>query len=118
MLTCHPTDRVEILDLTATADESFSKVMAVLATLCDEVSFLKVHAAQHFYAQISLFGHSKEDDGMDYSEGVLEAMMGRSLDMFQDCANFCTRCNNLAVHFMQQTSAIYGKVGAAVAALL
>jgi hypothetical protein len=110
VLTCHPTDRVELVDLCESSDIAFSKVLTVLTALCEEVAFLKQHAQQKYYAQLSLFGHSKEDDNADYSDGVLEAMMGRSLELFQDCANFCARCNSLVLNFVQQMAAMYGMV--------
>ncbi len=114
LLTYHPTDRVEIVELAATSDEGFSKIITVLTALVDEVSFLRAHAENHYYAQLSLFGHSKEDDGAEYTEGVLEAMMGRMLPLFQDCAKFAARCSALALSFVRQVSALHGRVSFAV----
>lgn len=110
IITCHPTDRVELVDLARTSDVGFSKVVTVLTALIDEVSFLRHHAEKNYYAQLSLFGHSKEDDSAEYTDGVLEAMVGKMMAFFKDCDNFRMRCAALAKAMVQQFSALYGRV--------
>lgn len=117
VLTCHPTDRVELMDLATTGDAAFNKIIIVLTALCDEVAFLRSHAEAKYFAQLSLFGHSKEDDNAEYGEGVLEAMMGRSLPVLKDAAAFSARCATLVLHFVHQLAAIYGRVRAVRARL-
>ncbi len=109
LLTCHPADRVDATSLIATSNAPFNKVVLVLGALCDEAAFLRERARARFYAFLSLFGHSKEDDGADYSEGVLEAMLGQCLPRFQDCANFCARVNALVHNILAQLAALLGK---------
>lgn len=109
VLTCHPADRVDYTALVTTADESFNKIMLVFGALCDEVSLLREQAEQKFYGFLTLFAFSKEDDNVDYTEGVLEAMMGKCLPRFQDCANYCGRINMVVRNILLQLAALHGK---------
>jgi hypothetical protein len=109
VLTCHPADRVDSDLLVNTSDIGFNKIMLVFGALCDESAFIKAKAHERFYAILSLFAHSKEDEGADYTEGVLEAMVGKCLPVFQDCANLCDRINALVLNLLQQVAALYGK---------
>lgn len=109
VLTCHPADRVDQTSLVCTGDVGFNKVILVLGALCDESAYLKQHARETFYGFLSLFGLSRDDDGAEYTEGVLEAMLGSCLPTFQNCANMCERINALVLNTLQQLAALYGR---------
>jgi WASH complex subunit 7, N-terminal len=109
VLTCHPADRVEYVDLVNTSEPDFNKIVLVLGTLVDEAMFLKDQAEAKFYSFLSLFGHSKDDDEAEYAEGVLEAMMGKCLPRFQDCSNLCERITAVATNILQQLAAIHSR---------
>lgn len=100
-------ERRELFDLAATTDSGFNKVVTVFTALCEEVEFLKATAKGKFYAQLMLFGHSKNDDADEYQEGLLEAMMGRSLPLFQDAANFANRLNEVVLNIVWQLQAVH-----------
>jgi WASH complex subunit 7 len=100
-------ERRELFDLAATSDSGFNKFVTVFTALCEEVEFLKATAKGKFYAQLMLFGHSKNDDADEYQEGLLEAMMGRSLPLFQDAANFANRLNEVVLNIVWQLQAVH-----------
>ena len=106
-LSVQPTERQEVFQLFASPDAGFNKLGAVFAALCEEVCFLRTTAEAKFYAQLALFGHSKHDDADDYSEGILEAMMGRALPLFQDTANFAARLSAVALQLVLQLQALH-----------
>ena len=108
LLTLRPADRVDATALVATGDVPFDRTMRVLGALCDEAAFLRdrLGRAAPF---LSLFGHSREDDGGDFGEGVLEAMAGKCLPRFVDTANLAARAAALAANATQQIAALFGK---------
>jgi hypothetical protein len=53
----------------------------------------------------------QDDDAAEYSEGVLEAMLGRALPLLQDAANFAGRINAVVKNLIQQMASLLSKVG-------
>jgi WASH complex subunit 7 len=104
-----PHERLEIFSLFRSSDPSFNKVCTVLAALVEEVEFLLHTAEAKFYAQLSLFGHSKHDDGDEFGDGILEAMMGRSVPLFQDTANYVARLSAVVLNLVRQLQALFGR---------
>ena len=52
----HPVEKVVVADLINTSDETFNKVITVLAVLCDDVSELKSKAESDMYQSLIVFG--------------------------------------------------------------
>lgn len=107
LLTAQAPDPVDIVNIARTVDAGFNKIVTVFAALCEEVAFLKQTAESKFYAQLSLFGHTKLDDGDELSDGLLEAMLGRALPMFQDAHNFVSRVQAVVLNAVRQVQALY-----------
>jgi WASH complex subunit 7 len=109
LLTIQPAERVYTEDLPQTSDVTFNRIVSVLAALCEEINFLRSVAERKYFAQLSLFGHTKNDDDEELPDGLLEAMMGRSLPLLQDCFNLANRLNAIVLNLVHQLAALYGK---------
>ncbi len=86
ILTVQPSERVEIVDLVSSGsnDEGFNKIITVgnavhvqlyiisrlplqvFAALAEEINYLRTIAENKFFAQLSLFGHSKVDETLQH----------------------------------------------------
>jgi hypothetical protein len=109
LLSGQPADRVDLYLLARSKDENFNKIMVTLTALCEEVSFLKRTAEAKFYAQLSLFGHSKHDDAEEWSDGLLEAQVGISLPLLQDASNFVARVHAVVYALVRQAHALFSR---------
>jgi WASH complex subunit 7 len=98
-----------LLSLARTNDAAFNKILITFCALSEEVSFLRATAEKKFYAQLILFGHSKNDDAEQWSEGLLESQMGIVLPLLQDAANFVRRVNSVVAAIVAQVRALFSR---------
>ena len=83
--------------------------MLTFCALSEEVAFLRSTAEAKFYAQLTLFGHSKNDDAEQWSEGLLEAQVGVVLPLLQDAANFVRRVHAVVAAIVAQMRALFSR---------
>ena len=86
------------------------QLMMVLTSLTEECTFLQQVASSQFYGPLSLFGHlpGKEDEEA-FEAGELEEMMGRSLTLLRNVANYCDRVNMVVLNVVHQLDAIFDR---------
>lgn len=109
LLSATPSDRVSLLTLARSPDAAFNKILLTFCSLADEVAFLRATAEAKFYAQLTLFGHSKNDDAEQWSEGLLEAQVGVVLPLLQDAANFVRRVHAVVGAIVAQMRALFSR---------
>jgi len=51
----------------------------------------------------------QDDDASAYTDGVLESMLGLSMPLFQEAANFCGRVNAVVLNAVQQFVSLYAR---------
>ena len=51
----------------------------------------------------------QDDDATAYTDGVLESMLGLTLPLLQEAANFCNRVNAVVLNVVQQFVSLYGR---------
>lgn len=60
-------------------------------------------------SEAECFRRFQDDDATAYTDGVLESMLGLSLPLFQEAANFCGRVNRVVLNVVQQFVSLYAR---------
>ena len=106
-----PFECSDLVDLVKTENRGLNKVILVLSSLCEEVTFLQSQLFENFIPPILMYGERSDCDNL--AKGEAQLMIGRMLPLLQEIKCFITRSQEVGKNIINQLDILYGQQNAA-----